>query len=189
MSTVTGTRPYAWPYGGAVSAERTALVIAGADTGWYGRCPSAPAIERTLKGVVRALGRAGVLVVRVRHPAPPGAPPSRWMGPSGHHEVEAGGLDGFYASSLDRVLRDARRDHLVLGGFGLEGPVHSTLRSANDRGYECLVLADATASLNVALAHAAFSMICMSGGIFGAVGESTELGRAFDRTTPLKEDQ
>jgi biuret amidohydrolase len=125
----------------------------------------------------------------VRHPAPRGAPPGRWAGPSAHHEIDAGGIDGFFQSPLDRLLRGSARDHIVLGGFGLEGPVHSTLRSANDRGYECLLLADASASLNVTLAHSALSMICMSGGIFGAVGETPELLRALDRTTTPREDQ
>jgi Isochorismatase family len=191
MNTVAGTRPYDWPFGGRVMPERTALLVAGADSGWYARCPGSPAIERTLKSAARELGRLGVPTVRLRHPPPPGAPPSRWAGPSAQYEVDAGGVDGFFASPLDGLLRSIGRDHIVLGGFGLEGPVHSTMRSANDRGYECLLLADAAAPLNVTLAHAALSMICMSGGIFGAVGETTELRSALDRATrtPTREDQ
>ena len=76
--------------------------------------------------------------------------------------------------------RAAGRDHLLLAGFGLEAPVHSTLRSANDRGYECLLLLDACAPLDPSLTPASRSMIEMSGGIFGAVGTVGALLGALD---------
>ena len=63
-------------------------------------------------------------------------------------------------------------DHLLVCGLGLEGPVHSTLRSANDRGLECLLVIDACAPVDGALADAAVRIIEMSGGIFGAVATS-----------------
>ncbi len=57
-------------------------------------------------------------------------------------------------------------------GLGLEGPVHSTLRSANDRGFECLLVIDGCAAMDPTVADAAIRMIEMSGGIFGAVAQS-----------------
>ena len=48
--------------------------------------------------------------------------------------------------------------------------MHSTMRSANDRGYECLLVVDACAPLDPDLVPPAISMVEMSGGIFGAVG-------------------
>lgn len=191
MSTVEGSRPYAWPYDGAVVAERTALVVAGADAGWYGQCPEAAAAARVVCQAAEELRSMGVLVVRVRHLLGPDVPPPAWAGPTADHEVDARGLDAFFATPLDGLLRDAGRDHIVLGGFGLEGPVHSTLRSANDRGYECLTLTDGAASARPELESAAYSMICMSGGIFGAVGASEALLRAFarDRTLNSREAQ
>ena len=89
--------------------------------------------------------------------------------------VTATGIDGFFGSPLDHRLRAAGRDHLAIGGFGLEATVHSTLRSANDAGYECLLLTDASAPLDPALAGAAASIVTMSGGIFGALGSTTDL--------------
>jgi nicotinamidase-related amidase len=89
--------------------------------------------------------------------------------------VDASGIDGFFGSSLDVTLRSRGVTHLVLAGFGLEGPVHSTLRSANDRGYECLLLADASAAMSEETKPAAISTVEMSGGIFGAVGELSAL--------------
>jgi nicotinamidase-related amidase len=94
---------------------------------------------------------------------------------SGDVVVAAGGIDGFWASPLDDVLRSAGRDLLVLSGAGYETTVHSTLRSANDRGYECLTLTDGSAPGQPELAGAATSSICMSGGIFGAVAPSAAL--------------
>ena len=48
--------------------------------------------------------------------------------------IMAGATNAFYASRLDDVLRQAGCEDLVVAGWGLEGPVHSTLRAANDRG-------------------------------------------------------
>jgi len=73
------------------------------------------------------------------------------------------------------VLRAAGATHLLVAGHGLEGPVHSTLRSANDRGYECLLVIDACSPLDPGLAGAARSMVEMSGGIFGAVGTTADV--------------
>ena len=61
----------------------------------------------------------------------------------------------------------------MLGGLGAEITVDSTLRSANDRGYECLALTDACAPLDPSSAPTRCSSIDMSGGIFGAVGTTS----------------
>jgi nicotinamidase-related amidase len=131
-----------------------------------------------------AVRRAGGVVVAVRHV---GTGPMPWRRPglpaaSGHdaalaipaaaadYVVDAVGLDGFYGSALDAHLLALGRDLLVVCGLSLEGPVHSTLRSANDRGYECLLVADACSYDNAATRDAAISSVEMSGGIFGAVG-------------------
>jgi nicotinamidase-related amidase len=89
--------------------------------------------------------------------------------------VTAAGIDAFYGGPLGAVLRRDGRNHLLVAGHGLEGPVHSTLRSANDRGFECLLVADASSPLTRDCAGAASSTVCMSGGIFGAVGDAGEV--------------
>ena len=86
--------------------------------------------------------------------------------------VEVGGLDGFHATGLDEMLWQRRITHLVLAGFGTETAVHSTLRSANDRGFECLVLEDACADGDPELHAASMHTIEMSGGIFGAYAQA-----------------
>lgn len=57
-----------------------------------------------------------------------------------------------------------------VGRLWLGGPGASTLTSANDRGYECLLLTDACAALAEQTRKGALSTVTMSGGIFGAVG-------------------
>lgn len=78
-------------------------------------------------------------------------------------------IDGFYDSRLDSHLRTHGRDQLLLVGSWLETTVHSTLRSANDRGYECLVVSDLCTSYQDDLRAGSLSCIEMSGGIFGAI--------------------
>jgi hypothetical protein len=187
VSTVAGTTPYPWPYDGVVDPARLALVVAGHDRRWSGRTPDPEATAERVDALGEALLAAGALVVRAAHrPAreAPGPAPGLLAGDPRVAVVHAAGTDAFYGSDLDALLRGAGRDHLLLAGFGLEGPVHSTLRSANDRGYECLLLADACAPLDPALAPAARSMVEMSGGIFGAVGSTAALLAALPTRPP-----
>lgn len=96
----------------------------------------------------------------------------------------ADGLDALHGGPLDGLLRREARTHLIVAGLGLEGPVHSTLRSANDRGYECLLVTDACAPLTTDLAEAAARTVTMSGGIFGAIGLTHAVLDALALTAP-----
>ena len=89
--------------------------------------------------------------------------------------VTSAGWNGFYGSPLDSVLRRLGRTHLLMTGWWLETGVHSTLRSANDMGYECLTLADCCVPLGPETVAGAISSIQMSGGIFGATGSSADV--------------
>lgn len=178
MSTVAGTTPYPWPYDGVVDPARLALVVAGHDRRWSGRTPDPEATAERVDALGEALLAAGALVVRAAHrPAreAPGPAPGLLAGDPRVAVVHAAGTDAFYGSDLDALLRGAGRDHLLLAGFGLEGPVHSTLRSANDRGYECLLLSDCTGATDVGNYEAALKMVTMQGGVFGAVAPSAAL--------------
>jgi nicotinamidase-related amidase len=99
--------------------------------------------------------------------------------------VDATGIDGFYGSGLDQELRDRRLDTLVLAGYGGEATVSSTLRSANDRGYECLTLVDGVAMFDPVTGVSTLHSITMSGGIFGAIAPSAALLAALV-PTPLE---
>jgi len=65
--------------------------------------------------------------------------------------VEAAGHDAFYGSRLEAELTAARRDVVLLAGFGLETTVESTARTAVALGHRCVVLSDLVASLDPAV--------------------------------------
>ena len=95
--------------------------------------------------------------------------------------VAAAGIDALLRRPARlRCCARAARDLLLLVGLGLETTVHSTMRSANDRGYECLLVVDACAPLDPDAVPNAISMVEMSGGIFGAVGLTDPVLAALD---------
>lgn len=175
--TVAGTAPYPWPYDGVLDGDGLALVLAGWDRHWAGRAARSAAAVPVCGRLATGVRTVGGLVVCVDHgesgtrAGRPGPPvPVDLTLPVDATVVTAAGLDGLHGGPLDDLLRRAGRTHLLVAGLGLEGPVHSTLRSANDRGYECLLVTDACAPLDDGLAGAAAHTVTMSGGIFGAVG-------------------
>jgi nicotinamidase-related amidase len=189
---VPTAEPYPWPYDGSVAGAALAVVVAGHDVGWAARSAADDGFDERLAALVAACVDIGALVVTIAHDGP--TPGSAGTGeriplalPTGTR-VHAGGVDGFFASPLDAWLRDAARTHLIVCGYGLEGPVHSTLRSANDRGYECLLVTDAAAPLDPGLHEAAVCTVTMSGGIFGAVCNTAAVLQARAITSPTTTD-
>lgn len=63
--------------------------------------------------------------------------------------------------------------------LGLETAIWSTLAAATDLGYECLVVADAAARHDPATGERALRNLVESGGVFGAVGQTSELCTAM----------
>jgi len=98
---------------------------------------------------------------------------------AGEPVVDKPGKGAFYATDLDAVLRGLGVASLVVAGVTTEVCVHTTVREANDRGYECLVLEDCVASYFPELHAAAIAMITAQGGIFGWVSPSANLLRAL----------
>src|SRR4051794_32831884 len=93
----------------------------------------------------------------------------------GEAVVDKPGKGAFYATELADLLEKDGIKSLVVTGVTTEVCVHTTVREANDRGYECLVLADCVGSYFPEFQRVGLEMIAAQGGIFGWVAESPEV--------------
>ena len=97
----------------------------------------------------------------------------------GEPVIDKPGKGSFYATNFDLILHTRGILNLVLTGITTDVCVHTTMRDANDRGYECLILSDCTAATDQGNHLAALKMVTMQGGVFGAVGSSTAVIEAI----------
>jgi nicotinamidase-related amidase len=90
----------------------------------------------------------------------------------GEPVIDKPGKGAFYATDLADILDKFGAKKLVVTGVTTEVCVHTTVREANDRGYDCLVLADCVGSYFPEFQRVGLEMIAAQGGIFGWVADS-----------------
>jgi biuret amidohydrolase len=106
-------------------------------------------------GRILIRGERGAGIVDACAPAP------------GEFVIDKPGKGMFYATEVADILKENKISHLVFSGVTTEVCVQTSMREANDRGYECLLIEDATASYFPAFKVAAIDMICAQGAIVG----------------------
>ncbi|HEX3138766.1 MAG TPA: isochorismatase family cysteine hydrolase [Rhizobacter sp.] len=88
------------------------------------------------------------------------------------------GKGAFYGTQLTQLLQSRGITHLIFGGVTTEVCVQTTMREANDRGYECLIIEEATGSYFPEFKASALAMIRAQGGIVGWTAVLNDLPRA-----------
>ncbi len=193
---VAGSTPYPWPYDARIQPATLALIVIVPDGAAPGIAPAAGnAALASIATLAQAVIAFGATVLHVTTASPvlraglgatdtDGSVGGAWSPPTElpfpATKLSAVGIDAFFGSQLDALLRSSHLTHLLLVGVPLETAVHSTMRAANDMGYECLLVEDATAALDPDLKHNTLSMVEMSGGIFGAIGTTAAVLEALE---------
>jgi biuret amidohydrolase len=125
---------------------------------------------------IGSLGPLGRLLVR----GEPGHAIVEELAPrEGEPVIDKPGFGAFYATDLEMMLRTAGVTSLTLAGVTTDICVHSTLREAVDRGFDCVTVADACAAADPNIHAAMLACIAGEGGILGRVATTQEILAAW----------
>jgi biuret amidohydrolase len=98
---------------------------------------------------------------------------------TGEIVIDKPGFGAFYSTDLELILRAAGITQLLIAGVTTDICVHSTLREAIDRGFDCVTVGDACAAGDPAIHAAMLACIAGEGGILGAVRSTQEVLSAW----------
>ncbi len=105
----------------------------------------------------------------------------------GEPVIDKPGKGAFYATDFESILRHHGIARLIVCGVTTEVCVNTTVREANDRGYDCLVVEDCVGSYFPAFQEMGLAMIKAQGGIFGWVGSSAIADRRRSEMAEVRE--
>jgi nicotinamidase-related amidase len=122
-------------------------------------------------GRILIRGEAGHDIVPELYPRP------------GEPVIDKPGKGAFFATDLHAILQNRGVTQLIVTGVTTEVCVNTTVREANDRGYDCLVPEDCVGSYFPEFQSMGLKMIAAQGGIFGWVSHSNRILAALEGTT------
>lgn len=167
--------PYAWPFDGQWSAADTALLLLGFQQGAVRDlgAESELAVAVALADLARSLG---IVVLASQRGLEELVPE---LANYGSDSVLHGGDNAFFGTHLEVELRQRGIRNLLIAGLPTDGLVHATQRTANDMGFECLLVADASKATSPARHTAQLRMTTFGNGLFGAVADSAAIYAAL----------
>lgn len=150
-----------------VEGHRADLSDLPANKAWRSQKLGAPIGSQGILGRHLILGETGTAIIDGLEPR------------AGEPIVSKPGKSGFINTDLDQILRKRGIRNLIFAGVTTDGAVQCTLRDANDRGYECLLLEDASAS-DVAAHHAdQVHTLSLAGGHYGSIATVDALAQSL----------
>ncbi|WP_455222669.1 cysteine hydrolase family protein [Kaarinaea lacus] len=141
-------------------------------------CPPAKRLRGDCKIKIGDMGPMGRLLID----SEPGNSIVEALTPiEGEYDIAKPGKGAFYATPLSEILKQQKITHLIFTGVTTEVCVQTTMREANDRGYECLLVEDGTESYFPKFKNATIDMITAQGAIVGWVAGSEQVITALEK--------